>query len=75
MTTIESIPKQIAALERMTVGQLQRCYTEVFDEAARSGNTQWLFRRIAWRIQALAEGDLATRAIERSPGAGPRVGA
>ena len=66
MTTIESIPKQIAALERMTVGQLQRRYTEVFGEAARPGNKQWLFRRIAWRIRALAEGDLATRAIERS---------
>lgn len=66
MTTIESIPKQIAALERMTVGQLQRRYTEAFGEAARSGKEQSLFRRIAWRIQALAEGDLATRAIERS---------
>lgn len=62
----ESIPKQIAALERMTVGQLQRRYAEVFGEPARSGNKQWLFRRVAWRIQALAEGDLATRAIERS---------
>ena len=66
MTSTESIPKQIAALERMTVGQLQRRYTDVFGEAARSGNKQWLLRRIAWRIQALAEGDLATRAIERS---------
>jgi len=66
MTTTESIPKQIAALERMTVGQLQKRYAEVFGEPARSGNKQWLFRRVAWRIQALAEGDLATRAIERS---------
>lgn len=66
MTSTESIPKQIAALERMTVGQLQKRYAEVFGEPARSGNKQWLFRRVAWRIQALAEGDLATRAIERS---------
>jgi hypothetical protein len=66
MIETDPIPKQIAALERMTVGQLQRRYAEVFGEAARSGNKQWLFRRIAWRIQALAEGDLATRAIERS---------
>lgn len=66
MIDTDPIPTQIAALERMTVGQLQRRYTEVFGEAARSGNKQWLFRRIAWRIQALAEGDLSTRAIERS---------
>jgi len=65
-TSTETVPKQIAALERMTVGQLQKRYAEVFGEPARSGNKQWLFRRVAWRIQALAEGDLAARAIERS---------
>ena len=66
MIDTDPVPKQIAALERMTVGQLQKRYAEVFGETARSGNKQWLFRRIAWRIQALAEGDLAARAIERS---------
>lgn len=66
MIDTDSVPKQIAALERMTVGQLQKRYAEVFGEPARSGNKRWLFRRIAWRIQALAEGDLAARAIERS---------
>jgi len=66
MIEVDFIPKQIASLERMTVGQLQKRYAEVFGEPARSGNKQWLFRRVAWRTQALAEGDLATRAIERS---------
>ena len=66
MIETDPIPKQIAALERMTVGQLQKRYAEVFGETARSGNKQWLFRRIAWRMQALAEGDFAARAIERS---------
>lgn len=65
-TPTENLKKQIAALERMTVGQLQKRYGEVFGEPARSGNRQWLLRRVAWRLQALAEGDLATRAIERS---------
>lgn len=65
-TTTENVKKQIAALERMSVGQLQKRYAEVFGEPARSGNRQWLLRRVAWRIQALAEGDLAMRAIERS---------
>jgi len=65
-TNVEPIRKQIAALERMTVGQLRERYAEVFGEPARSGNRQWLFRRLAWRIQMLAEGDLATRALERA---------
>jgi len=65
-TPTENVQKQIAALERMTVGQLQNRYAEVFGEPARSGNRQWLLRCVAWRIQALAEGDLAARAIERS---------
>jgi hypothetical protein len=64
--TAQNPKKQIAALERMTVGQLQKRYADIFGEPARSGNRQWLLRRVAWRIQALAEGDLAARAIERS---------
>lgn len=68
MTEIEtqSVKKQIAALERMTVGQLRERYAAAFGEPARSGNRQWLFRRIAWRIQMLAEGDLAARALQRA---------
>ena len=65
-TDAEPIRKQIAALERMTVGQLRERYGEVFGEPVRSGNRQWLFRRVAWRIQLLAEGDLAIRALERA---------
>jgi len=57
---------EIAGLEKMTVGQLQARYAEVFGEPARSGNRQWLFRRVAWRIQMLAEGDLSERARERA---------
>jgi hypothetical protein len=34
MIDTDPISKQIAALERMTVGQPQRRYTEVFGEAA-----------------------------------------
>lgn len=68
MTTItkKNVHKQIAALDRMTVGQLQKRYSEAFGEPARSGNRQWLIRRIAWRLQMLAEGDLATRAMDRA---------
>jgi hypothetical protein len=58
--------KEIDALSRMTVGQLRRKYLEVFGEESRSNHKQFLFRRIAWRIQALAEGGLSERARRRA---------
>ena len=38
----------------MTVKELRGRYVEVFGEATRTGNKDWLWKRIAWRIQALA---------------------
>ncbi len=35
-------------------------------DLGRSGNRQWLLRRVARRFQALDEGDLATGAMERA---------
>ncbi len=58
--------KQIDELSRMTVGQLRQKYQEVFGEESRSNHKQFLFRRIAWRIQALAEGGLSERARRRA---------
>ena len=58
--------KQIEELKRMTVGQLRQKYVEVFGEESRSNHKQFLFRRIAWRIQALAEGGLSERARRRA---------
>lgn len=62
----ETIEQQIAELSRMTVGQLKQKYIEVFGEETHSNNRQFLFRRIAWRIQALAEGGLSERARRRA---------
>ena len=50
----------------MTVGQLRQKYLEVFGEESRSNHKQFLFRRIAWRIQAMAEGGLSERARRRA---------
>ena len=58
--------KEIDELSRMTVGQLRQKYLEVFGEESRSNHKQFLFRRIAWRIQALAEGGLSERARRRA---------
>jgi len=56
----------IAALRNLTVGQLRDRYAEVFGEPTRSGNRDFLFKRIAWRIQSLAEGGLSERARRRA---------
>jgi len=61
-----NIAKEVAALEQMTVGQLQDCYVEVFSEPVRSRHRQYLIRRIAWRLQANAEGGLTERALRRA---------
>ncbi len=50
----------------MTTGQLKEKYREVFGEETRSNHKQFLFRRIAWRIQANAWGGLSERARQRA---------
>jgi len=56
------LQRQIAALRRMTVTQLRQQHLELFGEPSAAGHRAYLFRRIAWRLQARAEGDLAERA-------------
>src|SRR5262245_47912998 len=60
------IREQIEGLRRMTVGQLKDKYREAFGEESRSNHKQFLFRRIAWRIQANAWGGLSERARRRA---------
>jgi hypothetical protein len=60
------VGKEVAALGRLTAGALRDKYAEVFGEATTTGNKTWLVRRIAWRLQALAEGDLSERAKARA---------
>ncbi len=62
----ENIKKEIAALQKMNVSELRQRHIELFGEPNRSGNRQYLFRRIAWRLQAQAEGELSERAIRRA---------
>jgi hypothetical protein len=61
-----NIAKEVAALQQMTVGQLQQRYVEVFGEPVRSRHRQYLIRRIAWRLQANAERGLSERALRRA---------
>lgn len=57
-----NVGKEIADLKQMTVRALRQKYEAVFGEPTRAGNRDWLFKRIAWRIQSLAEGGLSERA-------------
>ena len=61
-----NVAKELAALEAMTVYELQAKYAQVFGEETRVGNKAWLVKRIIWRLQALAEGDLSERARRRA---------
>ena len=56
------ITKELVTLHRMTPTQLREKYAAVFGEPTVAKNRTWLVRRIAWRLQALAEGDLSERA-------------
>src|SRR5919112_1074159 len=62
----QSVEQTVAALGRMTVGQLREQYLEVFGEPSRSGSRDFLLKRLAWRIQSLAEGTLSERARRRA---------
>jgi len=58
--------REIDGLRHQSVGQLRVKYLEVFGLESRSNHKQFLVRRIAWRLQANAEGDLSQRARERA---------
>lgn len=59
---ISDVASQLAALHEQTVKELRDTYIEVFDEPTRSRNKDYLRKKIAWRIQELAEGGLSERA-------------
>jgi len=61
-----NVGKEVAALQRMTVRELRERYAEVFGEETPADNKAWLVKRIAWRLQVLAEGDLSQRARRRA---------
>jgi hypothetical protein len=62
----EELRKQIEELRRQKTKVLKTRYRELFGEESRSSNHAHLFRRVAWRLQALSEGDLSQRARDRA---------
>jgi hypothetical protein len=65
--TVElNITQELAALRRMTPQELRARYAELFGERPSTRNRGWLLKRLTWRLQALAEGDLSQRARQRA---------
>src|SRR3954467_5387056 len=49
-TGTKGMEQTVAALGRMTLGRLREKYLELFGEPTRSGNRDFLFKRLAWRL-------------------------
>jgi hypothetical protein len=61
-----NIAREVAAMKRMTMNELRARYAEVFGEPTNANNRAWLIKRVAWRLQAQAEGGLSERARQRA---------
>ena len=62
----DHLTQELALLPRLGVADLRRRYAQLFGDIPRTGNKAWLVKRLAWRLQALAEGDLCERARRRA---------
>jgi hypothetical protein len=62
---LADIPAQLAALEKMSVAELREKWQEAYGQPTTAGNKAYLKKRLAWRIQELAEGGLSDRAKAR----------
>jgi hypothetical protein len=61
-----TLAQQLAGLAYLSPAALRSRYAELFGETSHTGNKAWLIKRLAWRLQALAEGDLSERARRRA---------
>lgn len=62
----DAVARQIENLRKLKIMELRTRYRDVFGEASCSFHREHLFRRLAWRLQAEAEGDLSERARQRA---------
>jgi Protein of unknown function (DUF2924) len=68
---IAGVAVDLAALQQMTSADLAEKYVALFGSPPRSRNKDFLRKRLAWRIQELAEGGLSERALARIDELGP----
>ncbi len=72
---VKTLAQRLSALGDMSPAELRAEYEAVFGEPTRTRHRRWLIKKIAWQIQADAEGGLTARARERAEelGASARV--
>jgi hypothetical protein len=61
-----SLWMEIEQLRGATVSVLRAKYSELFGQPSRSNHKQFLFRRVAWRLQALAYGELSAQVRQQA---------
>lgn len=62
----EPLAARVARLRTMTVAELRTEHRALFGEETRSRNRDFLWKRLAWRVQALEEGDVSERVRRRA---------
>jgi hypothetical protein len=62
----DAIRRHIESLRNLKTRELRKRYRDLFGEVSASFHRGHLFRRIAWRLQAQAEGELSERARRRA---------
>jgi len=65
MSSPTPVAAQLQALQGLGTAELRRKYRELFGEDTTSYNREYLFKRIAWRLQEQAYGGLSDRATRR----------
>ena len=69
-----NLTHEIAVLRRLSNRELQSQFAELFGNDARTTkNRVWLIRRIAWRMQALADGEQTVKIDSGSLAADARL--
>jgi hypothetical protein len=63
---MSTLSDELAALGRLTTGQLAERYAALHGHAARTRHKTYLLRKVAWRLQARAQGGLSDRARRRA---------
>lgn len=61
-----TLRRELAVLPKQGMKPLQQRYLELFGEMTTCRNKVWLIKRIAWRLQARAEGGLSDLAVQRA---------
>jgi hypothetical protein len=62
---VGDVAKELARLMKMSIGELREKYVELYGQPTRTRNKVYLQKRLAWRIQEVAEGGLSERARAR----------